>query len=341
MECYCYLRNVRDKMVDGQTAFEKRWCDKCDGPSIPCWSMGNLQTNHIERLDKSPSVRKEDAEWNLLELCTTCGKGSAWSGDLLVADVEGLQETAADEVHVERFQSQDMFVKEAHEFACANGTLKLPNRPGASSFAEGNVEQDDDEIEDDEKDGSEKNIPWFLSGDFIDRDHEVPRINQFIPEEETFPDAAEVSRRDEAEKNEYKNNVFETRADLWTEAKDVNLSEKWTGQTGFQILRTWPLESDTWLNRPTMIQKTTRAECIWVMSAATLIQKSEKGKEKWRQSWKNAKLQEARRMGECPRCLRGQTKREDHTAGSGYQRGPCLTQRSGLLLPLDVFQHTS
>ena len=78
-----------------------------------------------------------------------------------MADVEGLQEKAADLVHVERFRSQDMFVKEAHEFACANGTLKLPNRPGASSFAEGNIEQDDDEIEDDEKDGSEKTFRGF------------------------------------------------------------------------------------------------------------------------------------------------------------------------------------
>ena len=34
MECYCYLRTVHDKMADGKTAFEKRYGQKFDGPSI-------------------------------------------------------------------------------------------------------------------------------------------------------------------------------------------------------------------------------------------------------------------------------------------------------------------
>ena len=35
MERHCYLRNVHDKMADGKTAFEKRYGQKLDGPSIP------------------------------------------------------------------------------------------------------------------------------------------------------------------------------------------------------------------------------------------------------------------------------------------------------------------
>ena len=35
MECYCYLRNVHDKMANGKTALEKRSGQKFDGPSIP------------------------------------------------------------------------------------------------------------------------------------------------------------------------------------------------------------------------------------------------------------------------------------------------------------------
>ena len=34
MECYCYLRNVHDKIADGKTAFEKRYGQQFDGPSI-------------------------------------------------------------------------------------------------------------------------------------------------------------------------------------------------------------------------------------------------------------------------------------------------------------------
>ena len=35
MECYCYLRNVHDKMADGKTANEKRSGVNVDGPLIP------------------------------------------------------------------------------------------------------------------------------------------------------------------------------------------------------------------------------------------------------------------------------------------------------------------
>ena len=35
MECHCYLRNMRDTMADGMTAFEKRYGQTFDGPSIP------------------------------------------------------------------------------------------------------------------------------------------------------------------------------------------------------------------------------------------------------------------------------------------------------------------
>ena len=34
MECYCYLRNVHDKMAYGETAFEKRFLEKFDVPSL-------------------------------------------------------------------------------------------------------------------------------------------------------------------------------------------------------------------------------------------------------------------------------------------------------------------
>ena len=34
MECHCHLRNVHDKMADGKTAFEKRYGQNFDAPSI-------------------------------------------------------------------------------------------------------------------------------------------------------------------------------------------------------------------------------------------------------------------------------------------------------------------
>ena len=35
MECCCHLRDVYDKMTDGETAFENRYGHKDDAPSIP------------------------------------------------------------------------------------------------------------------------------------------------------------------------------------------------------------------------------------------------------------------------------------------------------------------
>ena len=40
MERCCYMRNVHDKMIDGKTAFEKRYGQTFDGPSIPFWNIG-------------------------------------------------------------------------------------------------------------------------------------------------------------------------------------------------------------------------------------------------------------------------------------------------------------
>ena len=55
--------------------------------------------------------------------------GGGWSGDLMIADYEDLQESEASETYVKRFQNQEVFVKGEHEFPCATGTLRLPNRP--------------------------------------------------------------------------------------------------------------------------------------------------------------------------------------------------------------------
>ena len=45
--------------------------------------------------------------------------GGDWSGDLLVADYEDVQESKDS-------KKQEIFVKKPYEFLCANGTLELP-----------------------------------------------------------------------------------------------------------------------------------------------------------------------------------------------------------------------
>ena len=51
MECYCYLRNIQDKLSDGKTPHERRFGMPFNGPEIP---FGAVVENHtISAKDQS------------------------------------------------------------------------------------------------------------------------------------------------------------------------------------------------------------------------------------------------------------------------------------------------
>ena len=104
----------------------------------PLRNIGWAYSDYREGQVEDPSVWTNNAERNILWLCATCGEGSEeWSGDLMVAEYEDLQESEAEEIHVNGCKIQEVFVKTLHQFPCANGTLKLLRRPRPSSTAEG------------------------------------------------------------------------------------------------------------------------------------------------------------------------------------------------------------
>ena len=151
MECGCYLRNVHDKIADGKTAFEKRYVQKFDGPSIPCETL--VEYIPVTAKDKSRvhQFGQKTLRGTLLGCVPRAGGG--WSGDLMVADYEDLQESEAPEIHVKRSNSQEVIV---------NG-----DRPRPSSIAERNHEPEDDvEIEEGDKKERETEYSWSMSGDF-------------------------------------------------------------------------------------------------------------------------------------------------------------------------------
>ena len=75
-----------------------------------------------------------------------------WSGDLLVADCEDVQESAAQEIYV---------VKEPSEFSCASGTLRILGRPNASSFAKATLKRK--MKYDDVRGGDSKEDAWSVT----------------------------------------------------------------------------------------------------------------------------------------------------------------------------------
>ena len=58
-----------------------------------------------------------------------------------------------------RCKNQEVFIKGEYEYPCVSGTLRLPNRPRASSMAEGNLEPEDDvETEEGDKEEGKQKI---------------------------------------------------------------------------------------------------------------------------------------------------------------------------------------
>ena len=55
MECYCYLRDVRDLQSDGKTPYERRFGEPCKGPVIP-WFNDGISSCFCERPVKTPSI---------------------------------------------------------------------------------------------------------------------------------------------------------------------------------------------------------------------------------------------------------------------------------------------
>ena len=59
MECYCYLRNIKDLLSDGKTNYERRCGEPFKGSMIPFGAMVEYRPISAKRLVKTASVRQE------------------------------------------------------------------------------------------------------------------------------------------------------------------------------------------------------------------------------------------------------------------------------------------
>ena len=157
-------------------------------------------TDHQSFLDnwlgssKLPWKRSEEdicferRRWKEYSLGYVPRAGGGWSGDLMIAGVEELQQSDPQKFTSKRFRSQEVFVKGEYEFPCSNRTPRRPSRPRPCLLAEGNLELEDGvEIEEGDKMGGQTEQSWSISGESIDRHHEEPRLKFYDSENETFP----------------------------------------------------------------------------------------------------------------------------------------------------------
>ena len=83
-----------------------------------------LSTSQVPRGTSQGSTTLDKQALQGIFLGSVLRAGRGWSGDLMTANCEDLQESEAAEIYVKRFKNQEVFVRRAYEFPpCANGTV--------------------------------------------------------------------------------------------------------------------------------------------------------------------------------------------------------------------------
>ena len=107
-------------------------------------------------------------------------RGEGWSGDLLIADYEDLENVSAADIHFKRFEHQEVAQEETLLFPCADGSLKrfdLLHPRRVEMPARRNPEQGENEEEDTLFPGETGEYFWSMSCHFKYRHHEVPGVS--------------------------------------------------------------------------------------------------------------------------------------------------------------------
>ena len=98
-------------------------------------------------------------------------------------------------------------------------------------------------------------LPGPLAVRFFDQHHRTPRRSLHLAEGKSFPILLTFFDMVRQRRSEH------TVDDQWTEDGNAYLSERWTGSTRFQILRSRPPTGHTWIHgKPIKIQQTRRPE---------------------------------------------------------------------------------
>ena len=235
MECYCYLRNVHDKMVDGKTASEKRCGKKFDGPFIPFWILVEYIPNIAT--DKSRIFQfDQNTERNFLRLFSTCGERMVrWHDDNRLWRCARIRRSRN-----LREKIQTPWCIRRRRMRLSNGTLIFPDRPRPSLIAEGNFGPEDDVeiVECDEK-SEQTEGSWSMRGEF-------------------FLSTSSVVMRDE-----YQQCLWTY--DQWFMDQSEGCHYLWgvDWDCKFRILRTTLLVGQVENGEPTKIWKTSRPDSIW------------------------------------------------------------------------------
>ena len=208
MECYTYLRNIRDLLSDGKTPHERRFGIPFNGPVIPFGAM--VDFHPISAKDQSRLHQFGAKVLPGFFLGYALHVGGIWKGDIMVADIEELEEMDASVLHARRLNAKEVLTPQRSgnlTFPVADGTVKIfvgeqrlrtstltRDRPGRGEEQEvlrgesGGLSSPTPLQDDSTRDEAEAEHDfWSITGDFIYRHHVEPRVKLYMLREESFP----------------------------------------------------------------------------------------------------------------------------------------------------------
>ena len=277
MSCYCYLRNIVDLLITNETAYHRRFQVNFAGPTYPFGC--EIKYKPISKDDMARSHKFGDKLLPGIFLGYELQAGAGWSGDLILADWDEIQEAECfSEVYPKRFKAGEVhpvMKNETYQFPIAEGNLRQPGgkiieyvrrtrKPPENKDEEDDTIQNEAEskTQHDKKNEEEIFEPdfWSVTADVLIRHHRTPRLKKFQPDEvgdcPLPPKYLDVMRLTRTNLDTLAEKEIE---DIWCDQGPAELSAKWTGSTTFDILRPKPPDGMTWVEgRPTKVQKTTR-----------------------------------------------------------------------------------
>ena len=187
----------------------------------------------------------------------------------MVADIEELEEMDASELHARRLNAKEVLTPQRSGnfiFPVADGTVKTaggdrslrtptlirdrPERGQEQKILQGesgglsspsphryDSTQDDAEAENDFK---------SIAGDFIYRHHVEPRVELYMPKEESFPIPLKYIDVDRNTSVSLDVTLETNIDDYWNVDGDRDLSNTWTGFTRFTMLKEKPPDGYMW-----------------------------------------------------------------------------------------------
>ena len=188
MECSCYLRNVQDLLADGKTLCKRRSIQKSNNSF---WSNGWISSEFCTRPGKAPPIWQGSMTWNIPLTCVN-RREEVWEGDILVADLEELEKMHALEIYPQRINAKGVWMSQKGENHIPSGSWYskiVRNRqwiPRTHSKVGTTCREWRSQPTESRHDAEAWKDFWSIQGDFIHRHHIEPRVQLFVPKEETF-----------------------------------------------------------------------------------------------------------------------------------------------------------